>query len=92
MAERRQWLPGLATLDFEAKRWVALGVAAVLTLVAWGLEVLFFYVEAPGSWRAGVEEVVRQLLVTLPIAFTASQIAHARAHSARAQMGLEPRG
>jgi len=92
VAERRQWLPGLATLDFEAKRWVALGVAAVLTLIAWGVSMLFFYVAPPQSWRAGVEEVVRQLLVTLPIAFTASQIAHARAHTAREQMGLEPRG
>ena len=92
IAERRKWIPGLATLDFEAKRWAALGMAAILTLAAWGLEVLFFYVAPPSSWRAGVEEVVRQLLVTLPIAFTASQIAHARAHTAREQMGLEPRG
>jgi len=92
IAERRKWLPGLADMDYEAKRWAALGMAAILTLAAWGLEVLFFYVEAPGSWRAGVEEVVRQLLVTLPIAFTWSQIAHARAHSARAQMLEEPVG
>ena len=92
IAERRKWLPGLAGLDFEAKRWAAIGMAAILTLVAWGLEVLFFYIELPGSWRGCVEEVVRQLLVSLPIAFTASQIAHARAHTAREQMGLEPRG
>ena len=91
VAERRQWLPGLATLDFEAKRWVALGVAAVLTLAAWGVSMLFFYVAPPQSWRAGVEEVVRQLLVSLPLAFTASQIAHARAKSVRV-IRLEPRG
>lgn len=83
VAERRNWLPGLATLDFEAKRWTALGVAAILTLGAWGVSMLFFYVAPPASWRAGVEEAVRQLLVSLPIAFTASQIVHARAKAAR---------
>jgi hypothetical protein len=83
VAERRGWLPGLATMDYEAKRWLAIAVAAVLTLIAWGLEMLFFYVAPPASWRAGVEEAVRQLLVSLPIAFTASQIVHARAKAAR---------
>jgi hypothetical protein len=91
VAERRNWLPGLATLDFEAKRWTALGVAALLTLGAWGVSMLFFYVAVPTSWRAGVEEAVRQLLVSLPIAFTASQIAHARAHTARG-VEMAPRG
>jgi hypothetical protein len=38
-----------------------------------------------------VEEAVRQLLVSLPIAFTASQIAHARAHTARG-VEMAPRG
>jgi len=91
VAERRNWLPGLVGMDYEAKRWTALGVAALLTLAAWGLEMLFFYVAPPQSWRAGVEEVVRQLLVSLPLAFTASQIAHARAKSVRV-IRLEPRG
>lgn len=84
VAERRGWIPGLATMDFEAKRWTALGIAAVLTLAAWGLEMLFFYVAPPVSWRMAVEEAVRQLLVSLPLAFTASQLAHARAKKARA--------
>ena len=91
IAERRNWLPGLVGMDYEAKRWLAIAVAAVLTLGAWGLEMLFFYVTPPGSWRAGVEEAVRQLLVSLPLAFTASQIAHARMKSVRT-IRLEPRG
>jgi hypothetical protein len=91
VAERRGWLPGLATMDFEAKRWTALGVAAALTLAAWGLSMLFFYVAPPTSWRSGVEEAVRQLLVSLPIAFTASQIAHARAQTIRG-VEMAPRG
>jgi len=91
VCERRGWIPGLVGMDYEAKRWLAIGVAAVLTLGAWGLEMLFFYVAPPQSWRAGVEEAVRQLLVSLPLAFTASQIAHARAKSVRV-IRLEPRG
>lgn len=91
VAERRGWLPGLATMDYEAKRWTALGVAAVLTLAAWGVSMLFFYVSPPSTWRGGVEEAVRQLLVSLPIAFTASQIVHARAKAAR-DVEMAPRG
>lgn len=83
VAERRGWLPGLATMDYEAKRWVAIGVAAILTLAAWGVEMLFFYVAPPPTWRTGVEEAVRQLLVSMPLAFTASQIAHGRARAVR---------
>ena len=73
-------------MDYEAKRWLALGVAAVLTLAAWGVEILFFYVAPPTSWRAGVEQAISYLLVSLPLAFTASQIVHARAKTARGRV------
>jgi len=86
ICERRGWLPGLAVMDYEAKRWLAIAVAAVLTLAAWGVEMLFFYVTPPGSWRAGVEQAVSQLLVSLPLAFTFSQVAHARAKTVRGRV------
>jgi len=96
---RVRWIKRLSVwvggLDFQAKRFTALIVAAVFTLAAWGVEMLFFYVAPPSSWRAGVEQAISYLLVSLPLAFTASQIAHARAHTARAQMleePMEPRG
>jgi len=89
VAERRGWIPGLAMMDFEAKRWTALGIAAVLTLAAWGVEIAFFYVAPPVSWRMGVEQAVSQLLVSLPLAFTTSQLAHARAETARGKAKRE---
>lgn len=84
LCERRGWWPWAVGLDFEAKRWLALGMAALFTLAAWGVEIGFFYVAPPSSWRMAVEEAARQLLVSLPLAFTASQLAHARAKKARA--------
>ena len=71
-------------LEYEPKRWVAIGVSAAFALGAWGVMLLFFYQVTPAGWRAWVEGAVEVLAKTLPFVFTVSQVAHARAVAKRA--------
>lgn len=75
VTHRLRWLrEWFVTLASEDKRYVAFGLTAVVAILAYLLTLAMAYRQAPGAWRAWIEE----LFGVVTAAIVASQVAHGR--------------
>lgn len=64
--ERR--FPGLADLDAEYKRYITMGLTAVVAALGFLIGVAMLYIQAPVDWRAWVETLVSVIGTALGVA------------------------
>ena len=74
----------LGAWNDEQKRWLSWGLSAAFALLAWGIEIAMLWIRPPLDWREGISQAV----TVIGVAFTASQLSHARMKQARARRAL----
>lgn len=74
----------LGAWNDEQKRWLSWVLGGVFALLAWGGEIAMLWVQPPADWREGIS----QAATVIGVAFTASQLGHARMKQSRARRAL----
>ena len=74
----------LGAWNDEQKRWLSWVLGGAFALLGWGVQMAMLWVQPPADWR----EAVSQAVTVIGVAFTVSQLGHARMKQSRARRAL----